>query len=92
MRSYGQYCGVARALDLIGDRWTLLIVRELMIRDGCRIESRMSARLKRRPTVDRSGPSPSPAVPCLWHWAHWALRNPRSRKIGKSACSVKLAM
>jgi DNA-binding HxlR family transcriptional regulator/putative sterol carrier protein len=36
MRSYGQYCGVARALDLIGDRWTLLIVRELMIRDGCR--------------------------------------------------------
>lgn len=30
-RSYGQYCGVARALDLIGDRWTLLIVRELLI-------------------------------------------------------------
>jgi DNA-binding HxlR family transcriptional regulator len=28
--AYGQYCGVARALDLIGDRWTLLIVRELM--------------------------------------------------------------
>ena len=30
MRSYGQYCGLARALDLIGDRWTLLIVRELL--------------------------------------------------------------
>ena len=30
-RSYGQFCGVARALDLIGDRWTLLIVRELLI-------------------------------------------------------------
>jgi DNA-binding HxlR family transcriptional regulator len=30
-RSYGQYCGLARALDLIGDRWTLLIVRELLI-------------------------------------------------------------
>jgi len=27
---------VAKALDIIGDRWTLLIVRELMIRDGCR--------------------------------------------------------
>lgn len=27
--SYGQYCGAARALDLVGDRWTLLIVREL---------------------------------------------------------------
>jgi DNA-binding HxlR family transcriptional regulator len=32
MRSYGQYCAVARALDLVGDRWTLLIVRELLVR------------------------------------------------------------
>src|SRR5438552_9925874 len=24
MRSYGQYCSVAKALDVIGDRWTLL--------------------------------------------------------------------
>jgi DNA-binding HxlR family transcriptional regulator len=31
MRSYRQYCGLARALDIIGDRWTLLIVRELLI-------------------------------------------------------------
>ena len=30
-RSYGQICGVARALDLLGDRWTLLIVRELLL-------------------------------------------------------------
>jgi DNA-binding HxlR family transcriptional regulator len=29
-RSYGQYCGLASALDLVGERWTLLIVRELM--------------------------------------------------------------
>ena len=36
MRTYGQYCGLAKALDVIGDRWTLLIVRELMIRAGCR--------------------------------------------------------
>lgn len=28
---YGQYCGAARALDVIGDRWTLLIVRELLL-------------------------------------------------------------
>src|SRR3954471_22553434 len=27
---YQQYCGLARALDVAGDRWTLLIVRELM--------------------------------------------------------------
>ena len=29
MRSYGQFCALARALDVVGDRWTLLIVREL---------------------------------------------------------------
>ncbi len=31
MKSYGQYCPVAHALDQIGDRWALLIVRELML-------------------------------------------------------------
>src|ERR1700682_76158 len=36
MRSYGQYCSVAKALDLIGDRWNLLIVRELLLRESCR--------------------------------------------------------
>lgn len=29
-RSYGQYCGLARALDIVGERWNLLIVRELL--------------------------------------------------------------
>src|SRR3989442_9660776 len=29
-RSYGQFCGLARALDVVGDRWSLLIVRELL--------------------------------------------------------------
>jgi DNA-binding HxlR family transcriptional regulator/putative sterol carrier protein len=28
---YQQYCGAARALDVVGDRWVLLIVRELML-------------------------------------------------------------
>lgn len=28
-RSYNQYCGVARALDVVGERWTLLLVRDL---------------------------------------------------------------
>jgi DNA-binding HxlR family transcriptional regulator len=36
MRSYGQYCSLAKALDVIGDRWSLLIVRELLLRDACR--------------------------------------------------------
>jgi DNA-binding HxlR family transcriptional regulator len=30
-RTYGQYCGLAQALDLVGERWTLLIVRELLL-------------------------------------------------------------
>jgi len=31
VRSYRQYCGLAAGLDAVGDRWTLLIVRELLI-------------------------------------------------------------
>ncbi|MFB1296264.1 winged helix-turn-helix transcriptional regulator [Mycobacterium sp. pW049] len=30
-RSYGQYCGLARALDIVGDRWNLLIIRQLLV-------------------------------------------------------------
>lgn len=30
-RSYRQYCGLAQALDLVGERWTLLIVRDLWL-------------------------------------------------------------
>jgi DNA-binding HxlR family transcriptional regulator len=36
MRTYGQYCAIAKALDLVGDRWTLLVVRELLLRGPCR--------------------------------------------------------
>jgi DNA-binding HxlR family transcriptional regulator len=31
VKSYGQFCGLARALDVIGERWTLLVVRELLL-------------------------------------------------------------
>ncbi|RZS37819.1 HxlR family transcriptional regulator [Herbihabitans rhizosphaerae] len=31
MRSYGQYCGLARSLEIVGDRWNMLIVRQLLI-------------------------------------------------------------
>lgn len=30
-KSYGQYCGVARALELVGERWALLIIRDLLV-------------------------------------------------------------
>ena len=36
MKTYAQACGLAKALDEVGDRWTLLIVRELLIRRACR--------------------------------------------------------
>jgi DNA-binding HxlR family transcriptional regulator len=32
-KSYGQFCGLARSLDRVGDRWTLLVVRELLLGD-----------------------------------------------------------
>jgi DNA-binding HxlR family transcriptional regulator len=31
VRSYGQFCPAARALDVIGERWSLLVVRELLV-------------------------------------------------------------
>jgi DNA-binding HxlR family transcriptional regulator len=46
VKTYGQYCGLAKALDVIGDRWTLLIVRELLIG-----ESRYSDLLKGLPGI-----------------------------------------
>jgi DNA-binding HxlR family transcriptional regulator len=30
-RSYRQQCGIARALDIVGERWALLVVRELVL-------------------------------------------------------------
>jgi len=36
VRSYRQYCSLAKALDVVGDRWTLLVVRELLLRGSAR--------------------------------------------------------
>lgn len=30
-RSYGQYCGVTTAIELVGERWAMLIVRDLLV-------------------------------------------------------------
>ena len=30
-REYGQYCGVTRAMELVGERWAMLIVRDLLV-------------------------------------------------------------
>ncbi len=47
-RDYGQYCGVTRALELIGERWALLIVRDLLV--GPRRYSELADGLPRIPS------------------------------------------
>lgn len=47
-RSYGQYCGVTAAVDLIGERWALLIVRDLFV--GPRRYTDLKQGLPRIPT------------------------------------------
>ncbi|PRB04339.1 helix-turn-helix domain-containing protein [Microbacterium sp. MYb64] len=47
-RSYGQYCGVTTAVELIGERWALLIVRDLLV--GPRRYTDLKVGLPRIPT------------------------------------------
>ena len=47
-RDYGQYGGVARAVELIGERWALLIVRDLLV--GPRRYGELAAGLPRIPS------------------------------------------
>lgn len=47
-RSYGQYCGVTRAVEIIGERWALLIVRDLLV--GPRRYTDLKQGLPRIPT------------------------------------------
>src|SRR4051794_12965273 len=47
-RNYGQYCGVVTALELVGERWALLIVRDLLV--GPRRYTDLKAGLPRIPT------------------------------------------
>ncbi len=47
-RSYGQYCGVTRAVELIGERWALLIIRDLLV--GPRRYTDLKQGLPRIPT------------------------------------------
>lgn len=47
-RGFGQYCGVATALELVGERWALLIVRDLLV--GPRRYTDLKQGLPRIPT------------------------------------------
>jgi DNA-binding HxlR family transcriptional regulator len=80
MRSYGQYCSVAKALDVIGDRWTLLIIRELLLQGPCRYTdlrnglpgiatNLLSDRLRELEAADlvRREEAPPPVATTLFH-------------------------
>ena len=47
-RDYGQYSGITRAMELVGERWALLIVRDLLV--GPRRYSELAAGLPRIPS------------------------------------------
>lgn len=47
-RSYGQFCGFARAVEIIGERWALMIVRDLLV--GPKRFSELQRGLPRIPT------------------------------------------
>jgi DNA-binding HxlR family transcriptional regulator len=47
-RDYGQYSGVTRAMELVGERWALLIVRDLLV--GPRRYGELAAGLSRIPS------------------------------------------
>lgn len=52
-RSYNQACGIARFLDLLGERWTLLILRELIF-GGKPGPKRFGELLERLPGISRN--------------------------------------
>jgi DNA-binding HxlR family transcriptional regulator len=82
-RSYGDPCGIARALDLVGERWALLIVRELLLGPKRFTDLRaalprvsadvLSQRLREleRADVVRRGTLPPPAGSRVYELTDW---------------------
>ena len=50
MPSYGQFCPVAKSAEILGDPWSILIVRELML-GSCRFSELQRGLPKISPTV-----------------------------------------
>ncbi|MCW2530081.1 MAG: putative transcriptional regulator [Pseudonocardiales bacterium] len=89
VKSYEQYCALARALDVVGDRWSLLIVRELMIKPSRYTDLRkalpgiatnlLASRLRDLETagvirVEHMAPPAASTVYVLTAWG-WMLRS-----------------
>jgi DNA-binding HxlR family transcriptional regulator/putative sterol carrier protein len=85
MRTYGDGCAIARALDVIGERWALLVVRELLLgprrytdlRSGLPNASPnvLSERLREleRAGVVRRRKLPPPAASRIYELTDWGL-------------------
>jgi DNA-binding HxlR family transcriptional regulator/putative sterol carrier protein len=85
MRTYGDGCAIARALDVIGERWALLVVRELLLgprrytdlRGGLPNASPnvLSERLREleRAGVVRRRKLPPPAASRVYELTEWGL-------------------
>jgi DNA-binding HxlR family transcriptional regulator len=85
MRTYGDGCAIARALDVIGERWALLVVRELLLgprrytdlRSGLPNASPnvLSERLREleRAGVVRRRKLPPPAASRVYELTEWGL-------------------
>jgi DNA-binding HxlR family transcriptional regulator/putative sterol carrier protein len=86
MRTYGDGCAIARGLDLVGERWALLVVRELLLgpkrytdlRRGLRNASPnvLSERLRELETagVVRRRKLPPPAGSRVYELTDWGLQ------------------
>ena len=76
MKTYGEFCSLARSLDVVGDRWALLVVRELFLGPrrftdlvdglpgvGTNVLSTRLRELEAEGIIERTRvPSPTPAV------------------------------
>jgi DNA-binding HxlR family transcriptional regulator len=99
MKSYGQYCSMARGLDVIGDRWTLLIVRELLSLDSARYSDLLAGlpgistnllasrlvELEESGLIERKAPTPPVATALYVLTEHGRALEPVLVEIGKWA-------
>jgi DNA-binding HxlR family transcriptional regulator len=85
MRTYGDGCAIARALDLVGERWALLVVRELLLGPKCYTDLRtglpnaspnvLSERLREleRARIVRRRKLPPPAGSRVYELTDWGV-------------------
>ena len=99
-KHYDQYCPVAHSLDVVGDRWALLVVRELMQGPkrytdlaeglpgiGTNILAARLRDLEAAGVVTKKTLPPPAASPASWRAPTTAFKICRSRTIRRATCS-----